>query len=69
MNIKFFTFEKMHGKKNIGSTRIRVTNLLKYWPEASIYKYGEKPDVMIFQKVYIQGEYRSHRYDLHNLLD
>ena len=68
-NIKFFTFNKYHGKKDTGSTRIRVSNLIKYWPEASLYKFGEKPDVMIFQKVYIQGEYRSHRYDLHNMLD
>ena len=69
MNTTFFTFEKYHNKKNVGSTRIRVRNLLKYWPEAHEYKYGEKPDVMIFQKVYIQGEYRSHRFDLHNLLE
>lgn len=60
--IRFFTFEQLHGKRNIGSTQIRVRNLLKYWPEASIYKYGEKPDVMIFQKVYVtqskQGLYQ-----------
>jgi hypothetical protein len=69
MNVLIFPFQKYHNKKGIGSTTIRVTNLLKYWPEASVYKYGEKPDVMIFQKVYIQGEYRSHRFDLHNMLD
>ena len=56
-NIKFFTFSQFHNKKNVGSTRIRVDNLLKYWPEASLYKYGEKPDVLILQKVYVQPDY------------
>lgn len=56
------TFEIFHNKRNTGSTNIRVRNLLKYWPEADIYKYGEKPDVLIFQKVYVtdskQGLYQ-----------
>lgn len=60
--VKFFTFENFHNKRNIGSTTIRVRNLLKHWPEAGIYKYGEKPDVLIFQKVYVtdsrQGLYQ-----------
>lgn len=62
MNVRFFTFEQFHNKRNIGSTTIRVRNLIKYWPEADIYKYGEKPDVLIFQKVYVadskQGLYK-----------
>lgn len=51
--VRFQTFENIHNKKNVGSTRIRVHNLLKHWPEAGIYKYGEKPDVLIFQKSYV----------------
>lgn len=60
--IRFFTFNQIHNKKNTGSTQIRAYNLLKYWPEADIYRYGEKPDVLIFQKVYVmdsrQGLYQ-----------
>ncbi len=56
--IKFFTFEKYHNKKGVGSTKIRVHNLLKYWNEASEYKYGEYADVMIFQKVYCTYDFK-----------
>src|SRR5687768_10393536 len=56
--IKFFTFEKYHNKKGVGSTKIRVHNLLKYWDEASEYKYGEYADVMIFQKVYCTYDFK-----------
>lgn len=52
-----FTYEKYHNRKQVGSTQIRVHNLLKYWPEASLYKYGEKPDVMVFQKVYTAPDF------------
>ena len=58
MKVRFFTFEQYHGKNNIGSTRLRVHNLIKYWKDAELYKYGEKPDVMIFQKVYMQVDYK-----------
>lgn len=58
MKVRFFTFEQYHGKNNIGSTRLRVHNLIKYWEDAELYKYGEKPDVMIFQKVYMQVDYK-----------
>lgn len=56
--IGFFTFENYHGKTGIGSTRIRAHNLIKYWPEANVYRFGEKPDVMIYQKVYGQFDYK-----------
>lgn len=55
--IRFFTFEQFHAKTNVGSTKIRVHNLLKNWNEAGLYKYGEKPDVLIFQKVYVNKDY------------
>jgi len=55
--IRFFTMEQFHAKRGIGSTRIRVHNLIKYWPEAELYQYGEKPDVMIYQKVYATYDY------------
>ena len=57
-NIRFFTFEQFHAKSNVGSTKIRVHNLIKNWPEAELYKFGEKPDVMIYQKVYIGKDYK-----------
>lgn len=56
--VRFFTFEAFHAKSNVGSTKIRVHNLIKYWEEAELYKYGEKPDVMIFQKVYVNKDYK-----------
>ncbi len=56
--IRFFTLEQFHNKANVGSTKLRVHNLIKYWPEAGIYKYGENPDVMVFQKVYLSPDYR-----------
>ncbi len=57
VKVEFLTFEQIHGKKNIGSTNIRVHQLIKQWPEASLYKYGSKPDVLIFQKVYWLPDY------------
>lgn len=56
--IRYLTFEAYHGKSGIGSTRIRVHNLIKYWPEAGLYKYGENPDALIFQKVYMNYDYQ-----------
>ena len=57
-SIRVMTFEMFHAKSNVGSTKIRVHNLLKYWKEAELYKYGEKPDVLIFQKVYVGKDYK-----------
>ena len=57
MLVRAFTFAQYHNRPNTGSTKIRVGNLIKYWPELELYKYGEKPDVMIFQKVYMQADY------------
>ena len=50
--VRFFPFTLWHGKKDTGSTNIRVNQLIKYWDEADNYKYGEHPDVLIYQKVY-----------------
>lgn len=59
MKIKFFTFSQFHNKiPPTGSTYLRVNQLIKYWPEASLYKYGENPDVLIFQKVYVADDYQ-----------
>lgn len=60
--IRFFPFELYHARSGIGSTRLRVHNLIKYWPEAGVYKYGENPDVLIFQKVYMTQDYKFHKY-------
>lgn len=56
-SIRAITFENIHGKKNVGSTNLRVHQLIKYWPEYELYRYGEKPDVFIFQKVYWNVDY------------
>lgn len=58
MKTRFITFESYHGKQNIGSTNIRVHQLVKYWEDAGIYRFGENPDVLIFQKVYVTPDYR-----------
>lgn len=57
--IRFFTFAQVHGKFPVpGSTQIRVNQLMKYWPNTALYKYGENPDVLIFQKVYTTADYK-----------
>lgn len=57
--IRFFTFSQFHNKQPaVGSTHIRAHQLFKYWPEAGLYKYGENPDVLIFQKVYAAQDYQ-----------
>lgn len=59
MNARFLDFSRFHGKNPpTGSTNIRVHQLIKYWPEAGIYLYGEHPEVLIFQKVYIGPDYK-----------
>jgi len=55
--VKWLTFEQFHNKKSIGSTNLRVHQLIKYWPEAGIYKYGQNPETLIFQKVYPDHDY------------
>ena len=56
--VRAFTYSKYHGKPPVGSTRLRVHQLIKYWPEYKEYRYGEKSDVMIFQKVYVQNDWK-----------
>lgn len=56
--IRFFTYSQFHAKQNVGSTKIRVDNLIRYWPEAGLYKYGENPEVIIFQKVFVTYDYK-----------
>jgi hypothetical protein len=59
MSIRYFTYSMFHNKRPIvGSDFIRVRQLLKYWPETALYKYGENPDVLIFQKVYCSADYK-----------
>lgn len=58
-SVRFLTYSMVHNKNPVvGSTQIRVEQLLKYWPQAANYKYGEFPDVMIFQKVYCSPGYK-----------
>ena len=46
------SFERYHGRRNIGSSRIRCHWLLKYWPEAEEFVQGKKYDAIVYQKVY-----------------
>lgn len=57
--IRFFTYSQFHGKyEPVGSDYLRVHQLIKYWPEAGLYKYGENPDVLIFNKVFVSQDYQ-----------
>lgn len=58
-DVRFLTFSQFHNKRPVaGSTNIRVDQLIKYWPSADLYKYGENPETLIFQKVYIAEDYK-----------
>jgi len=58
MKVQALTFSAFHGKNPpAGSTVIRVNQLYKYWLEFSPYRYGDKPDVILFQKVYPSADY------------
>jgi len=53
MKIGILTFEDFHGRKNIGSSRIRGKWLAENWGGyCEIAKIGKKYDVLIYQKVY-----------------
>ena len=52
MKIGICTFEMFHGRKDLGSSRIRGHWLVKNWKEAKLFKQGEKYDVVIYQKAY-----------------
>lgn len=57
--VRFFTFSQFHNKNPVsGSTQIRVNQLIKYWEDAELYTYGENPEVLVFQKVYIAVDYQ-----------
>lgn len=58
MLVRFFTHDAYHNRGTSGSTKIRAHNLIKYWENSGLYKYGEKPDVFIFQKVYCTYDYK-----------
>jgi len=55
--VSFLHFSQLHAGKGIGSVNIRVKQLIKYWPQAEEYRFGSKPDVLIFQKVYWSPDY------------
>lgn len=60
-----------HGKdKPVGSDYIRAIQLIKHWPEAGLYKYGENPDVLIFNKVFTLPDYQfPHNFQNIKILD
>ena len=46
------TFEQFHGRKNLGSSRIRGHWLIDNWDEVELFKQGKKYDFVIYQKAY-----------------
>lgn len=52
MTVGFHTFEQFHGKQDVGSTYLRVHQLVRHWPEASLAEAGRGYDVTIYQKAY-----------------
>jgi len=54
MKTAFLTFEHFHKKPidSIGGSRIRANNLVKYWNDAELFRYGQEYDAIIYQKVY-----------------
>lgn len=54
MKIGILTMEAHENRErnSVGSSRIRGNWLVKYWPDAEIYRIGKKYDALIFQKVY-----------------
>ena len=58
-SVRFFTYGMFHGKnETVGSDYLRALQLIKYWDEAELYKYGENPDVLIFNKVFCGEDYQ-----------
>lgn len=58
MSVQAFTFSQYHGKHPVaGSTHLRIEQMMKYWPEFTYYRYGDFPDALIFQKVYLTDDY------------
>jgi hypothetical protein len=57
--IRYLDFSMYHNKRPpTGSTFIRMIQLEKYWDDFKRYKYGENPDVLLFQKVYCTADYK-----------
>jgi hypothetical protein len=57
--VRFFCYSQFHGKlEPVGSDYIRAHQLIKHWPEAGLYKYGEFPDCLIFNKVFVSQDYQ-----------
>lgn len=50
--VGILTFEQFQGRKDIGSSRIRGTWPVKYWPEAELYQQGAQYETVIYQKAY-----------------
>ena len=51
-SVRFLTLEHVNPRHRYGSTRLRVHNLLRYWPEAGLWRRGDRPDVLVLQRVY-----------------
>ena len=52
MKIGILTFEQFHGRKNLGSSRIRGHWIIDNWQEAELFKQGQIYNIVIYQKAY-----------------
>ena len=52
MKIGLYLFEQFHGRKGLGSSKIRGHWLAEKWDDAEIFIMGKKYDTIIYQKVY-----------------
>jgi hypothetical protein len=50
--VGFLTFGQMCGRQDLGSSRIRASSLIGYWPESELFKIGRCYSTVIFQKAY-----------------
>ena len=60
-NVGFFLWERVHGRKDTASSRLRGHWLIKYWPEAEEYRYGQKYDAIIFNKTFLPDFMRYYK--------
>jgi hypothetical protein len=52
MKTGILTFQMYHGKKDIGSSRIRGEWIVNNWEDCELFRYGAHYDVVIYQKAY-----------------
>jgi len=64
LKVGFLLFDQFHGRKDTGSSRIRGHWLIKNWPNAELFKQGQKYDVVIYQKAYFVDHARADKHSI-----